>query len=149
MIRLSGQQDWAFRAEAWDREQQRVGDAARFAEIEAINKKAVRVGRAMLDAVEARIPKAASSLNRSPHALAAWAEVGAKLSREGVEGLAATAIAEDPAKAAQQEMRAVLAQLTPGEVLQAREVSLMLTQAKARMLNGFPPPAPAIERGRS
>jgi hypothetical protein len=42
-------------------------------------------------------------------------------------------------------MRAVLAHLTPAEVLQAREVSLMLTMAKARMRHGFPPPDPAIE----
>jgi hypothetical protein len=73
------------RAEAWDREQQRVADAARLEEIERANRKAVQAGDLMMDAVIARIPKAAASLNRSPHALAAWAEVAAKLHRQGLD----------------------------------------------------------------
>jgi hypothetical protein len=80
----SAEYDWVMRAEIWDRAQQRVADAARLEEIDRINRKAVEVGEAMLDAVIAHISAAAKALDRSPHALARWAEVGAKLSRDGL-----------------------------------------------------------------
>jgi hypothetical protein len=80
----SSRDDWVFRTKAWDREQQRVADAARLEAIERTGQKAVEVGMLMLDAVEEQIPEAAKLLARSPRVLALWAEVAVKLIRDGL-----------------------------------------------------------------
>jgi transposase-like protein len=135
----SAEYDWVMRAEIWDRAQQRVADAARLEEIDRINRKAVEVGEAMLDAVIAHISAAAKALDRSPHALARWAEVGAKLSRDGLGVGERTTVAGAPNAPVQHELSGILDHLTPGQVLQAREVALMLTEVKSRIANGLPP----------
>ncbi len=135
----SATHDWVLRAKLWDHEQQRVSDAARLEAIRSTSQKAVEVGMLMLDAVEKQIPEAAKVLDRSPHALAQWVEVGAKLIRDGLATGEPVTVPGGPKAPVQNEIRDLLDHLTPGQVLQAREVALMLTEAKSRIANGLPP----------
>jgi hypothetical protein len=116
-----------------------VSDAARLEAIKRTSQKAVEVGMLMLDAVEKQIPEAAKLLARSPRALALWAEVGAKLIRDGLADGERVTVPGDPKAPVQNEIRDLLDHLTPAQVLQAREVSLMFTEVKSRIANGLPP----------
>jgi hypothetical protein len=138
MLSWSAAHDWVLRAKLWDREQQRVSDAARLEAIERTSRKAVEVGMLLLDAVEEQIPEAAKSLDKSPHALARWFEVAVKLIRDGLATGELNAEVGDR-NAPMDELSVVLASLTPAQVLQAREVALMLTEAKSRIANALPP----------
>jgi hypothetical protein len=85
MLVWSAREHWVVRAELWDHEQSRVANQARLEAIKRLSKEPVEIGAMMLAEVRARIPTAAKSLERSPHGLAAWAEVAAKLIRDGLD----------------------------------------------------------------
>jgi hypothetical protein len=141
MLAWSAAHDWVFRTAAWDHEQERVANAARLEAIKRISQQKVEIGAMMLAEVRARIPSAAKSLERSPRALALWAEVGTKLIREGLAIGEQLTVPGDPKVPVQDEPdeREILSQLTPAEVLYLRDASLMMTQARSRVANGLPP----------
>jgi hypothetical protein len=139
MLAWSATHDWVFRAQAWDDRQEAVANAARLEAIKRTSQKAVEVGMLMLDAVEKQIPEAAKLLDKSPRVLALWAEIGAKLVRNGLAIGEQITVPADRKTPAQHELSAILAHLTPAQVLAAREVSLMLTEVKSRIANGLPP----------
>jgi hypothetical protein len=139
MLAWSAAHDWVFRTAAWDHEQERVANAARLEAIKRISQQKVEIGAMMLAEVRARIPSAAKSLERSPHALALWAEVGTKLIREGLAIGEQLTVPGDRKAPVRDDMSGVLASLTPAQVLQARETALMLTEAKSRLANGLLP----------
>jgi hypothetical protein len=82
--RWSRQHDWVLRAEAWDKEQDRVGRQARLDAVREANERHVRVSQAMLDQVEVAIPLSASALCKSPNAVAVWAQAAIKIERDAL-----------------------------------------------------------------
>ena len=80
----SSRDNWVVRAGEWDDEQDKVANEARLEAIKRISREEVEIAAMMSAEVRARIPTAAKSRERSPHALAAWAEAGAKLIRDGL-----------------------------------------------------------------
>lgn len=98
-----------------------MANEARLEAIKRISREEVEIGMLMLAEVRARIPTAAKLLARSPRVLALWAEVGAKLARDGLATGELNAVASDPKAPVQHELRGILHHLTPAQVLQARK----------------------------
>ena len=95
----SQQQDWEFRAAAWDAEQDKVGRQARLDAIREANERHVQMAQAMLAEVEAAIPLSASALCKSPNALAIWAQAAIKIERDALgmaEPARPTTAADEP-----------------------------------------------------
>jgi hypothetical protein len=103
--------------------------------IEKANKDQVELGEMMFKAVRQEIAAAATSLARSPHALAIWAQTAAKLTREALgisEPAQRAVVAGDQEAPVRTEMVSIIASLPPGAILKAQELAIEVAKARAR-----------------
>jgi hypothetical protein len=127
--RWSAQHDWVDRAEAWDKEQDKVVRQARLDAVREANERHVRVSQAMLDQVEVAIPLSASALCKSPNAVAVWVQAAVKIERDAL-GMAepgrATTSAGEPAShgGVDTEVRDVMPFLSDLQRMQLHDIAI-------------------------